>query len=238
MKVVPCPSEWLEYKQRPEMEGKTLGVFAHVFTNPGDEDEMKRTYRRVVDVAVEEENCLILSGSQSLIRPAHVLLYEEWTDYDEFFQVQLHRPYRQAYGRWMFPLMAEPVRPEFSEVLYSSGEHPVQLAPNGFCVLQSVHVKASEIAAITDFGRSHAADVSKDAENLVATFHRSLNNPQHFMFYEVWSSFDHLISIELPSERRSNLSAELAKLSDPDAPEPALELLQVYYDPGKFKPDS
>lgn len=233
---VPYPDEWMTYRPIPEMEGKRLGVFAHVFTNNGDEEAIKTTYRKVVDVAVEEESCLILSGSQSLIRPQHVLLYEEWTDYDEFFQVQLNRPYRNAFMRWMAPFMAEPISPEFTEVVYSSDEHPIQVAYNAYCVLQSIHITTGNEKKVQELAIQFAKSIEVDKHNLVSTVHKSLNNPQHFLLYEVWSDFDQLMSEESQSTRRIEFTDRVSSFLDQKLPAPALEILQIYYDPGRYLP--
>jgi quinol monooxygenase YgiN len=234
MKVIPYPDRWMSYKPLPEMQGKCLGIFAHIIVRNGEQKAIRDVYRNIVDVATEEETCIVLSGSQSLVMPNHNLLYEEWTDYDEFFEVQMGRPYRKAFLRWYDPLREGIVSPEFTEMFYSSGKHPFNVAFNAYALVQSVHVSIGREDNARRLFMQYIDDVGRDEINLVANIHQSINNPQHFLLYEIWSDFSHLIENELSGDRRSDLEARFNALKDDAMPEPAMELLQVFYDADKY----
>lgn len=236
MKVVPCPDNWMSHKPLPEMKGKALGIFAHCFVKDGEQGTVKDKYKRIYDVAIEEETCTVLSGSLSLVDPTHHLLYEEWTDYDEFFEVQVPRTYRKGFFRWLDPIRSGPVLPEFTEMFYSSGKHPFNVAYHGYTLVQSVHIASGREADARKLFIQHIDDVGKDEKNLIANIHQSINNPQHFLLYEIWSGFSHLIENELRSERRAELETRFNALKDDALPEPAMELFQIYYDPEKYVP--
>jgi quinol monooxygenase YgiN len=234
MLVIPYPDNWLSHKPIPEMKDKCLGIFAHVFVKNGEQESIKNIYRNIVDVAIEEETCIVLSGNQSLVQPNHNLLYEEWTDYDEFFQVQMSRTYRSGFLKWINPIKSGPIIPEFTEMFYSSGKHPFNIAYNAYTLVQSVHVSSGREDDARQLFIQHIDDVSQDAQNVLANIHQSLNNPQHFLLYEVWSDFSHLIENELRNDRRSELETRFNELKDDALPEPAMELYQIYYDPDKY----
>lgn len=235
MRLTPYPDNWMSYKPMPQMKGKRLGIFAHVFVQNGQQERIKEIYRSIVDVAIEEKTCLVLSGSQSLVQPNHFLLYEEWTDYDEFFEVQMARTYRNGFIKWIDPIKSAPISPEFTELFHSAGEYPFNIAYNAYTLVQSVHVKEGQQAEeARRLLSTHVDDVAKDSQNIVATAHQSINNPQHFLLYEVWSDFASLIENELRSERRDALKTRLDELKDQGSPEPSLELFQIYYDPDKY----
>lgn len=236
MKVIPYPDHWMSHKPIPEMKGKCLGIFAHCFVKKGAEKTIKDVYRTITDVAIEEKTCIVLSGSQSLVAPNHNLLYEEWTNYDEFFEVQIRRPYRKGFLRWLDPIREGIISPEFTEMFYSSGEHPYNLAYNAYTLVQSVHISSGCEEDARQLFIRHIDNVGQDAKNLVANIHQSINNPQHFLLYEVWSDFSILIENELKSERRNKLESQFNKLKDDKSPEPAMELFQIYYDPDKYTP--
>jgi len=236
MKVVPSPDSWMSYKPRPEMKGKCLGVFAYCSTQEGKQGEIRDKYSRIYDVAIEEETCTALSASLSLVDPTHHLLYEEWVDYDEFFQVQLARTYRNGFFRWLNPIKEGIVSPEFTEMFYSSGKHPFNIAYHAYTLVQSVHVASGREEEARQLFIQHIDDVSKDEQNVLANVHQSLNNPQHFLLYEIWSDFSHLVENELGSDRRSALKTRFNALKDDVLPEPAQELFQIYYDPEKYVP--
>lgn len=236
MKVVPRPDNWLSYKPRPDMKGKRLGVFAHCFTRDGEQGAIKEKYQRICDVAIEEKTCIVLSGSLSLVEPTHHLLYEEWADYDEFFEVQLARTYRHGFFRWLDPIKEGIVSPEFTEMFYSSGKHPVNIAYHAYTLVQSIHIAAGHEEEARQLFIQHIDDVGREKQNSVANIHQSLNNPQHFLLYEIWSDFSHLIENELRCDRRIELETRLNALKDEALPGPAKELFQIYYDPDKYVP--
>lgn len=234
MKVIPYPDHWLSYKPRPDMQGKCLGVFAHVFVKNGAQVTIRDVYKNIADVAIEEESCIVLSSAQSLVDTKHNMLYEEWTDYDEFFEVQMSRTYRKGFHKWIDPIKTRPVSPEFTEMFYSSGRHPYNIAYNAFSFVQSIHVSSGSENRVRKLFSQYIDDVARDAGNVYANAHQSLNNPQHFLLYEVWLDFSSLVVNDLKSERRLEFAARFSELADPALPEPAMEIFQVYYDPGKY----
>ena len=236
MKVVPYPDQWLDYEPLPDMKGKCLGVFAHVFVKDGAQGRIRDVYRNIVDVAIEEKTCIVLSGGQSLVDPKHNLLYEEWTDYEEFFQVQTGRTYRHGFMRWLDPIRSGPVSPEFTEMFYSTGKHPYNVAHNAYSLVQSVHVSAGREDDARKLCTQYIDLLASDPNNLHANAHQSLNNPQHFLLYEVWPDFNHLIEADLQSGRRADLQVQINALKDDALPEPAMEVFQIYYDPEKYGP--
>lgn len=237
MKVIPYPDHWMSYKSMPKMKGKRLGIFAHCFAKSGARDAVKRIYGNIVDIAIEEPTCVVLSGSQSLVSPNHNLLYEEWSDYDEFFEVQVARKYRKGFLRWLDPVREGPISPEFTEMFYSAGDHPLDLAAdNAFALVQSVHIDPGREADVRQLLVQHVNDVSANNKNLHANVHQSINNPQHFLLYEIWNDFEFLVEHELKSHRRSELESLFYEIRDHALPDPATELFQIYYDPGKYQP--
>ncbi|QIB64977.1 putative quinol monooxygenase [Kineobactrum salinum] len=236
MKVVPYPDHWMSHKPMPEMKGKCLGIFAHCFVENGAQETIRDVYRTIVDVAIEEKTCTVLSGSQSLVMPNHNLLYEEWTDYDEFFEVQMARTYRKGFLRWLDPIRNGPVSPEFTEMFHSSGKHPFNVAHHAYTLVQSVHIAPGREEDARQLFIRHVDDVGQDSKNVLANIHQSLNNPQHFLLYEIWSDFSHLVENELISERRDELQVRFNALKDNALPEPAMEIFQIYYDPDKYVP--
>lgn len=234
MKVIPFPDRWLTYKPMPEMKGKCLGVFAQIMAKDGGQKDLREVYQTIIDVAIEEKTAITFSGSQSLVKSNHTMLYEEWKDYDEFFQVQMKRPYRMAFLRWYDPLR-EAIGPEFTEMFYSSGKHPSNIAFNAYALVQSVHIASGREADARQLFTQYIDDVGQDEQNLFANIHQSLNNRQHFLLYEIWSDFSHLIENELRSERRVELEARFNALKDNVLPEPALELFQIFYDADKYQ---
>lgn len=50
------------------------------------------------------------------------MVYEEFADDAEFFTVQLDRPYRKAFLRWLLPIIAKPISLEFCEVVMGTGD--------------------------------------------------------------------------------------------------------------------
>lgn len=216
------------------MKGKCLGIFAQIMVRNGGQRAIQDVYRNIVDVATEEKTCIVLSGSQSLVKPNHNLLYEEWEDYDEFFEVQMKRPYRMAFLRWYDPLREGIVSPEFTEMFYSSRKHPFNVAFKAHTLVQSVHIAPGREGDARKLFIQYIDDVGQDENNLVANIHQSLNNPQHFLLYEIWSDFSYLIENELRSERRIDLEAGFNALKAAVLPGPAKELFQIFYDAGKY----
>ncbi len=240
MKVIPYPDQWMSIEARPEMKGKCLGAFAHWFVKSDNQADIqakvRNAYRNIIDVALEEETCTVLSGAQSLVNPTHNLLYEEWSDYEEFFAVQAARTYRKGFSRWLDPIRSGPVSPEFTEMFYSSGKHPFNVAYNAYTLVQSVHIASGREDDARQLFIKYIDEAGRDAQNLVSCIHQSLNNPQHFLLYEIWSDFSYLVMNELKSERRAELETRFNELKDDSLPEPALELYQIYYDPDKYVP--
>lgn len=62
----------------------------------------------VLDAMSEEENFrgCALAGDPEV--PGRFLLYETWADHDDVLNVQLQRPYRQAYHDALADLLASP----------------------------------------------------------------------------------------------------------------------------------
>jgi quinol monooxygenase YgiN len=236
MKVIPYPDHWMSHKPLPEMKGKSLGIFAHCFVRDGEQETLRGKYQRIYDMAIEENTCTVLSGSLSLVQPNHHLLYEEWADYDEFFEVQVARTYRKGFFRWLDPIRSGAVSPEFTEMFHSTGKHPFNVAYNAYTLVQSVHVASGCEEDARKLFIQYVDDVGKDPQNILANIHQSINNPQHFLLYEIWSDFSYLVESELNSDRRIELEARFNELKDEDLPEPAMEIFQIYYDPEKYVP--
>ncbi|SPH21037.1 hypothetical protein ASD8599_01778 [Ascidiaceihabitans donghaensis] len=235
MNTVPHPDSWINYKPLPDMKGKRMGVFAHVFVNEGAQEKVKAVYKNIVDVAIEEETCIVLSACTSLVDTKHHLLYEEWTDYDEFFEVQFARTYRKGFMRWLHPIMSHPLSAEFTEILHSTGAHPHNVAQNAFSLIKSVHIASGNEDDARKMFVEYIDQVGQDSRNLHANIHQSLNNPQHFLLYEVWRDLSYLAKDDMKSERRRELNFHCNELADSELPEPAMEIFQIHYDPKKHE---
>lgn len=238
MKVISYPNEWLNYKPIDEMKGKPLGVFAHCFVKNGEQDAIKQAYKKIVDVAIEEETCLVLSASQSLVMPNHNLLYEEWTDYDEFFEVQVKRAYRNAFYKWLDPIRSGSISAEFTNIFYSSGRHPVNIASqNAYVLVQSYQLKPTDYEKARQLLKEHIDAISQDERNIFANAHQSINNPDHFLLYEIWEDFSDLIETELHRNSRTNLHQQMNNAHHDENFKSRTELFQIYYDPDKYDLD-
>jgi quinol monooxygenase YgiN len=236
MKVVPYPKDWLAYKPRDEMKSETLGIFAHSFVKNGEQGSIKEAYKKIVDIAIEEQTCSVLSASQSLVLPNHHLLYEEWADYDEFFDVQVKRSYRSAFYRWLDPIRKGPISPEFTRVFCSSGTHPSDIAPrNAYALVQSFQIEAKDYEKAFDLFYDYITSKNKSEKNIFANAHQSINNPNHFLLYEVWSDFAALIESQQQNYIRTDLNQQLERMVSTESPEPCSEIFQIYYDPQKYQ---
>ncbi|XYK82192.1 MAG: putative quinol monooxygenase [Labrenzia sp.] len=235
MKAVPRPDHWFSYKPIPEMKGKSMGVFAHVVVEDGAQEKVKDIYPNIVDIAIEEKTCTVLSASTSLVDTKNHLLYEEWTDYEEFFEVQFARPYRNGFMRWLLPIMSKPLSAEFTEILHSTGPHPYNVRQNSFSLMKSIHVSSGREDDARKFFIEYINQVGQDSFNLHANIHQSLNNPQHFIIYEVWRNLSYLVEDDMKGDRRCELDRRCDELADHELPEPAMEIFQIYYDPEKYK---
>jgi len=237
MKVIPYPNEWLVYKPIDEMKGKRLGVFAHCFVKDGEQDAIKQAYKKIVDVAIEEETCLVLSASQSLVLPNHNLLYEEWADYDEFFEVQVNRTYRNTFYKWLDPIRSDSIYAEFTNIFCSAGKHPVNIAPqNAYVLVQSLQIEPGNCEKARLHLAEHVNEISHDKKNLFANAHQSINDPNHFLLYEIWQDFSDLINTQWHRSSREALLQQIYDNQNDAQSKSRLEVFQIYYDPEKYQP--
>ncbi|MDB4838100.1 antibiotic biosynthesis monooxygenase [Marinomonas sp.] len=237
MKVIPYPNDWLTYKPIDEMKGKPLGVFAHCFVKNGQQGAIKKAYKKIVDIAIEEKTCFVLSASQSLVLPNHNLLYEEWEDYDEFFDVQVKRTYRNTFYKWLDPIKNGPVSAEFTHIFCSTGQHPVNIAPqNAYVIVQSFMLKSDDKKEAREQLKKHVREIDQQEKNIFANAHQSINDPNHFLLYEIWSDFSDLIETELHGSSRSNLLQKMNKIQSSEPLQSCTEVFQIYYDPEKYQP--
>ncbi|MBQ4827993.1 hypothetical protein J8L84_01720 [Alteromonas sp. MMG017] len=236
MKVIPYPNDWLAYEPIDFMKNETLGIFAHSFAKNGEQGSIKEAYKKIVDIAIEEQTCSVLSASQSLVLPNHHLLYEEWTDYDEFFDVQVKRNYRNAFYKWLDPIRKGPISPEFTRIFCSSGIHPSDVAAqNAYALIQSYQVEAKDYATAFHLFNDYIVSKNKSEKNTFANAHQSINNPNHFLLYEVWSDFTALIESQQQNYIRAELQQKLERVVSAASAEPCSEIFQIYYDPQKYQ---
>ena len=235
MKVMSKPDGWLKYTQRKDMKNKRLGVFAHCFVENGDQPQIKDVYKKIVDIAIEEDTCIVLSASQSLVLPNHNLLYEEWSDYDEFFNVQLKRKYRNAFFRWLDPIRKGPVSPEFTHIFASSGEHPMGIAPqNAYTSITSAHIEYDNYHTAYLLLNEYVAEAKANGMRAFVNAHQSLNDPNHFLLYEVWLDFSELMTTGI--QDNIEIRKKLDGIAIENSEKSSVELFQVYYDPQKYQP--
>ena len=235
MKVMPIPSDWLDYVTRDEMKSNKLGVFAHCFVKDGEQENIKEAYKKIVDIAIEEETCSVLSASKSLVLPNHHLLYEEWLDYDEFFNVQLKRTYRNAFYRWLDPIRNGPVSPEFTRILFSSGAHPIEVAPqNAYSLITSVQIPLCNHEKAHQLLKDHIQEKNKNGKRIFVNAHQSLNEPNHFLIYEIWLDFDELLKSDRQDNQSNSIRNQLGDIAIEKQKGVSVELFQIYYDPKKY----
>jgi quinol monooxygenase YgiN len=180
MTTTPHPDGWLEYMPRPDLECKQLGVLAHTWFKTDTVDQMGPVFRTITDIAVEEPTGIALDANVSLQNPLHNMMYEEWESYDEFFTVQLGRPYRMAFLRWLIPVMAAQISAEFYEIVARAGSFS---KGDGTSVL-SMKVDAGSETEAQATCAAYVTQITDEAACLGVTAMRSLNDPLHFVVVE------------------------------------------------------
>lgn len=235
MKVIPHPESWLQYVPKKEMKNQKLGIFAHCYVKNGEQENIKKAYKKIVDIAIEENTCSVLSASQSLVLPNHNMLYEEWFDYDEFFKIQLKKTYRNAFYRWLDPIRKGPISPEFTRILYSSGEHPTDIAPrNAFALIRRYQIQPNNYDNAYKLLKDYIENIDGNDKRIFVNAHQSLNESNHFLLYEIWLDFNELLKSELHFNVKTNLDQQLEKIAPKDQSQPCVETFQIYYDPQKY----
>ncbi len=228
--VIPYPTEWIGYQELPAMRGKRLGIISHLFVKDGSQPAARGALARVVDIAIREPTCLTLKAAQSISDPSHFILYEEWSDYDEFFTVQLNREYRHDFSAWLGPLGAKPAAPEFFEIYYHAGGETTSGGDTFAAVSSTLVANENSEALIRNEFVGLMNGVAEQPGNRAVVAQQSINEPGHFILYEEWSDLDELVSVELQKSSRESFSDRLGKL---DGAAPTIELFEIFYDPGK-----
>jgi|GEM_PF-2511622 len=241
--VIHYPASWMPYKPRPEMKGKRLGVISHLFIKEGMGDQALREFRKVIDIVLKEPTCLVLKAERSLNDPRHFILYEEWEDYDDFFTVQLKRPYRPDFAKLLGPLAAKPAGPEFFQVYHDATipkkETTKSKSEQKFAVIPSSYIDNLEKDELVKKAFSNLIDeVAKEPTNWILNAQQSINDPKHFILYQEWTDYEHFINVEMKKENREEFSSMIkaSGARDPNNPnpiKPKMEFFEIIYDPGK-----
>lgn len=230
--TTPHPDGWLAHTPRPELAGKRLGVLAHTWFKPDQVDQMALVFRTITDIAIEEPTGRALDANVSLQDPLHNMMYEEWEDYDEFFTVQLTRPYRMAFLRWLIPVMSAPISAEFYEIIGHSGAFTSGETAGEGTVVLSQKVGESHAGKAQELAAAFVADIGADSACVGASAMRSLNDPNHFVVVERWKTAGD-IGINLDDHPiRASYATAMAALTDGQGM--TAETYHVYYNPGRF----
>ena len=228
--VIPYPTEWVGYRERPDMRGKKLGIISHLFVIDGTQSEARSALARVVDIAIQEPTCLVLKAAQSISDPSHFILYEEWSDYDEFFSVQLSRAYRSDFTEWLGPLNAKPAGPEFFEIYHDAGTNK-SITGGAFAAVSSTLITNSDAEELVrNRFVSLIDEVAQQTANNSFVAHHSINDPNHFVLYEEWSDSEEFRNGAQQMNDRGTLSAGLEEIGDIES---RIEFFEIFYDPGK-----
>ncbi|WP_342078642.1 antibiotic biosynthesis monooxygenase [Yoonia sp. SS1-5] len=230
LKTTPHPSDWPAHTPRPEMKGKHLGVLAHTWFQPDKVDQMGPVFRTITDIAIEEPTGLALDANVSLQDPLHNMMYEEWEDYDEFFAVQLTRPYRMAFLRWLIPVMSAPISAEFYEIIGRAGRFASGDQGGTGTLVLSIKLDAAVDAKARDQATDYLSTINADPDCCAATAMVSLNDPAHLVVVERWKTADAFAAGPSANATRDAFASGFGPSSAISA-----ETYQVHYNPGRFE---
>ena len=69
---------------------------------------------------------MILNAQQSINDPSHLVLYEEWSDYDYFVNIEMKKQIREDFSKKLKTMFGDaprkPSRMEFFEIIYDPGK--------------------------------------------------------------------------------------------------------------------
>lgn len=99
------------------MKDVTVAVTLHA--RPGAEAELLRLLEPVLDAMRHEPTFVSAVLHRDPEDPTRFLLIETWTDRDDLVEVQMKRPYRQAYEARLPELLRAPRRAEAWQTLRS-----------------------------------------------------------------------------------------------------------------------
>lgn len=88
----------------------TVAYVIHLDVQPDQVDRFLALLDGVLDAMRQEENFREAILHRDPDVPGRFMLYEAWADHEDVLQVQLHRPYRQAYHDALPSLLASPRR--------------------------------------------------------------------------------------------------------------------------------
>lgn len=181
-----------QYQPRADLKDKNIAVFASIYPGSDKHQKTLEILKSVVDTVIDESTCRILTVNQSVSNPDHFMLYEEWSDYDEFFTVQLKRNYRQGFAEKLGTVRDKPSTFEFFEIMGESiGESTDVIEANSTdyenntCVVTRLRLK-EEFQEDGESGLTNFPAFSEnDDDNLSCKLFRSLNDPLLFVIYDV-----------------------------------------------------
>ena len=102
------------------MANRPITVVMKMWAKDGLDQEVADTFKYMMDIVIQEPTCRLLKVQRSLQDESHYILYEEWDDHDEFFNVQLKRDYRRGFAERMHALTAQPSQMEIFEQIYQA----------------------------------------------------------------------------------------------------------------------
>ncbi len=226
--MIPFPTEWTAYVERPEARGKRLGIVSHLFAREASHSATRAELRHVVDTAIQEPTCLILKAAQSISEPSHFILYEVWSDYDEFFTVQLSREYRGDFAKRLRPLSARPAAPEFFLVLRDTTP-PEEASDYTLAVVSSALAADSGNRPGSALPGNLAATLEVRTDGASFLLH-SINDPNHFVAYEEWPEMGDLDVGNFWNRSREKFEGSLEESARIES---RMEIFEVFHDPGK-----
>jgi quinol monooxygenase YgiN len=89
-----------------------FAITVSIHLKPGKEAEFLGLLMPVIDAVRLEPTFINNFLHQDLEDPTRFMIYENWADRDEFFDVQFKRDYRKPYESQLPELLAEPRRIE------------------------------------------------------------------------------------------------------------------------------
>lgn len=188
-----------QFKPRADLKDKNIAILASIFTTTDKYQQTLDVLKSVVDTVIEETTCRVLKVIQSISNPDHFMLYEEWSDYDEFFTIQLKRDYRQGFAEKLDGVRNKSSTFEFFEILSESGkliETEFTGQDKYTCVVTHLWLKEERreklenvVSALPEL--SEAVDTNQSCK-----LFRSLNDPLLFVIYHLSLDSEHSPGME------------------------------------------
>lgn len=189
---------YTNYKADLGLQGKRIGILTKFSASQGREKGFKAALGEIVGQAFAESDCFLVKAAQSMKIPEQFILYEEWTDYDEFYKVQVNKPYRIKFYETLAPISAKPADIEFFEIFHSVQDrlYQVNMSERFVAIASQMH-PAVEVPKWLRKLKPMVSKVVKHPKCLALTVHTSIDNPGLILNFEEWVDYDYFVNVWL-----------------------------------------